>query len=68
RIVELRVDEGETVQRGDTLLIIDRTAFQAAVQRARAQLSSARASAAQAKANLDQARRNVRRTRQLKEQ
>lgn len=68
RIVALRVDEGDLVERGDTLLIIDRTAFEAAVQRARAGLSSARASAAQAKANLDQAERALRRTRRLKEQ
>lgn len=68
RIVSLRVDEGQLVERGDTLLIIDPTTFQAALQRARAALASAEATATQARANRDQAERNLRRTRQIREQ
>jgi HlyD family secretion protein len=68
RIVDLRVEEGDTASVGDTLLIIDPTTFQAAVQRAQAALSSARAAETQAKANRDQAWRALVRTRQLKEE
>ncbi len=68
RIVELRVDEGEVVIRGDTLLVIDPTTFRAALRRAQAALSSAQATAAQARANRDQAERSLRRTRRIREQ
>jgi len=68
RIVSLRVEEGQLVERGDTLLIIDPTTFQAAVQRARAAVASAEATATQAKANRDQASRNVERTRKIRAQ
>jgi HlyD family secretion protein len=68
RIVDLRVEEGDTVSAGDTLLIIDPTTFQAALKRAQAALSAARASATQAKANRDQARRSLVRTRRIREQ
>ena len=68
RIVDLRVDEGDEVGTGDTLLIIDPTTFQAALQRSRAALSSAKASAAQARANRDQAVRSSARTRRIREQ
>ena len=57
RIVYLPVDEGDMVQRGQLLLRIDQTQFQAQVARARASLASARASAIQARANRDQAKR-----------
>ena len=63
RIVDLRVDEGGMVERGDTLLVIERTTFEAAVQRARAAVSSAAASATQARANRDQSSRSLDRTR-----
>ena len=63
RIVDLRVDEGGMVERGDTLLVIERTTFEAAVQRARAAVSSAQASATQARANRDQSSRSLDRTR-----
>lgn len=63
RIVDLRVDEGGMVERGDTLLVIERTTFEAAVQRARAAVSSAEASATQARANRDQSSRSLDRTR-----
>lgn len=62
RIVDLRIVEGETVSAGDTLLIIDPSTFEAAVQRAQAAVASAQASAAQARANRDQARRQLDRT------
>lgn len=68
RIVSLRVDEGELVSANDTLLIIDPTTFQAALQRAQAALASAQASAVQAKANRDQARRSADRTRSIRQQ
>ena len=57
RIVELRVNEGDEVRKGQVLLRIDPTQYQAAVARARASVSEALAREAQAKANLIQARR-----------
>ncbi len=68
RIVDLRVEEGDRVAEGDTLLIIDPTTFQAALQRSEAALSSAQAAAAQARASRDQAERLQRRTRQIRQQ
>lgn len=68
RIVALAIEEGELVNEGDTLLIIDRTTFEAALQRAQAALSSAQASEAQANANREQARRNLERTRRIRQQ
>lgn len=55
RVVELAVVEGQTVNRGDLLLRIDPTAFEAAVRRAEAAVAQARAQEAQARANLLQA-------------
>jgi HlyD family secretion protein len=57
RIVRLAVKEGQLVKRGDFLLQIDPEAYEAAVQRAEAGLSSAKAQAAQARANFLQAKR-----------
>jgi len=68
RIVDLRVEEGDLVNTNDTLLIIDPTTFQAAMQRAEAALSSAQANAAQARASRDQAERTLNRTRRIHEQ
>jgi HlyD family secretion protein len=68
RIVDLRIVEGELVSEGDTLLVIDPSTFEAAVQRARAALASAQASATQARANRDQARRQFDRTLRIHEQ
>lgn len=68
RIVDLRVEEGDLVAEDDTLLIIDPTSFQAALQRSEAALSSAQAAAAQARASRDQAERLRRRTRRIREQ
>lgn len=68
RIVDLRVEEGDEVQSGDTLLIIDPTTFLAASQRARAAVASARATVTQAQANSDQAMRSAARTERIHQQ
>lgn len=65
RIIDLRVVEGETVHRGDTLLRIDPSQYEAAVERARGALSEAQARQAQTRANLLQSQRNYQRLRQL---
>lgn len=65
RIVELNVREGQTVQRGEVLLRIDPTQYEAAVNRARAGVSEALAREAQTKANLAQAQRASDRYQQL---
>jgi HlyD family secretion protein len=66
RIVRLPVREGETVKRGDLLVRIDPSQYEAAVARAQALLSSSEASALQARANRDQARRALDRAQSLK--
>jgi len=68
RIIELRVREGEIVQKGDLLLRIDPSTFEAAVARAEAGLASAQASAVQAEANRTQAERAAQRARELRAQ
>lgn len=65
RIIELNVKEGDVVQRGQVLLRIDPTQFQAAVSRAQAAVSEALAREAQTKANLLQAERAYERFAQL---
>lgn len=65
RIVQLPVEEGQDVQVGDLLLVIDPTQFQAEVQRARAALSQARAEATRARASYTQARRDADRLEEL---
>jgi HlyD family secretion protein len=57
RIVELNVREGQSVRKGEVLLRIDPTQYEAAVGRARAAVSEALAREAQTKANLLQAER-----------
>lgn len=57
RITQLAVDEGDQVQKGQLLLRIDPTAYEAAVARARAAVSEAQARQAQARANLIQSER-----------
>lgn len=68
RIVDLRVDEGDEANPGDTLLIIDPTTYRAAVQRARAALASSRAAATERRASRDQAVRSAERTRRIRAQ
>jgi HlyD family secretion protein len=66
RIVRLSVKEGDRVSKGQFLLQIEPTQYEAAVQRAEASLASARASAAQAKASLIQAQRNYERSAEIR--
>ncbi len=68
RIVDLRIVEGQVVNSGDTLLIIDPSTFEAALQRAQAAVASAQAAATQARANRNQADRTFSRTQQIREQ
>jgi HlyD family secretion protein len=65
RIVELRVKEGDSVKKGQILLRIDPTEYEAAVARARAAVSEAMAREAQARANLLQAERALERSRAM---
>jgi HlyD family secretion protein len=66
RIIELPVEEGDWVERGDLLVRIDPSQYEAAVARAQASLASAQASALQAGANRDQARRTFERSERLR--
>lgn len=67
RIVELTVEEGDDVEEGELLLVIDDARFRAALQRAQASLAEARARQAQARGNSEQATRDWERIRELKE-
>ena len=66
RITRLPVREGDLVTKGQFLLQIDATIYEANLQRARAAVSGAEASAVQAAANRDQARRSLERTNELR--
>ena len=68
RITRIAVREGDLVQKGQFLLQIDPTIYEANMQRANAAMSSAEAGAVQAKANRDQAQRSLQRTKELHEQ
>ena len=68
RIVQLNVREGDEVARGQVLMRIDPTQYQAAVARAQAAVSEALAREAQAKANVIQAKRANDRARALASQ
>jgi HlyD family secretion protein len=57
RIIELNVEEGDDVTRGDTLLRIDPSQLEAVVSRSQASLSQAKAQSAQQRANLLRAER-----------
>ena len=65
RITELLVKEGQAVKRGQVLLRIDPTQYEAAVVRAQASVSEAMAREAQARANLLQAERAYERLREM---
>jgi HlyD family secretion protein len=66
RIVELTVEEGDDVDEGQLLLVIDDARFQAALQRSQAAAADAVATEARARANADQAVRDWERIRDLK--
>ena len=68
RITRIAVREGDLVQKGQFLLQIDATIYQANMQRANAMMSSMEASAVQARANRDQSQRSLQRTKELREQ
>jgi HlyD family secretion protein len=68
RITRLAVREGDFVQKGQFLLQIDPTIYQADLQRAQATYASAQAASVQAVASRDQARRALDRAKQLKQQ
>jgi len=67
RIVQLTVEEGDDVEDGQLLLVIDPARFEAAVDRTEAALADAQAREAQARGNYQQAERDWDRIRQLKE-
>ena len=62
RVTALHVDEGEAVERGQVLLRIDPTEYEAAVAQARASVSQAMANEARARASMLQAQQELRRT------
>ncbi|MBN1755410.1 efflux RND transporter periplasmic adaptor subunit [bacterium] len=64
-IVKLYVQEGDTVQRGDTLLQVDRSKYAAMLEQAKANLRSSNSLVIQAEANLKQSRDNLERLREL---
>src|SRR6266850_2630199 len=68
RITSIAVREGDLVQKGQFLLQIDPTIYQANLQRAQAAMSSAQAGAVQARATRDQSQRALTRTKELHEQ
>src|SRR6266566_3343491 len=65
RITRIAVREGDLVTKGQFLLQIDPTVYEANLQRAQAAYSSAEAEVVQARANRDQAQRALKRTQQL---
>jgi len=56
RISEIKFEDGQIVQAGDVLFVIDPRTYKAAVDKARADLDSARTNAALAKLQFDRAR------------
>lgn len=65
RIIDLRADDGDRVQKGQILVQLDRTRYEAAVTQAKAGLSSAQANLRQAKASLDNALTALNRVKKL---
>jgi HlyD family secretion protein len=68
RITRLAVHEGDRVTKGQFLLQIDPTIYEAGLQRAQANYASAQASLVQSRASRDQAARALERAKQLKSQ
>src|SRR3989442_6608270 len=67
RITRIAVREGDLVEKGQSLLQIDPTIYQANLQRAHAAMSSAEAGAVQARATRDQSQRGLTRTKELRD-
>lgn len=67
RVTHLAIDEGDAVERGQLLLRIDPTEYEAAVSRAQAGVAESLARQAQSRANLLQAERALERERSLAE-
>lgn len=67
KVVELPVEEGQDVEKGDLLLVIDRTQYEAGVEQARASLYQTEAQAAQTRSRHRQAVRDADRLRTLQE-
>jgi HlyD family secretion protein len=65
RIVKLAVQEGDMVKKGQFLLQIDPSTYQADVQREAASVASAKADLARAKANLEQSQSAYRRSAEI---
>lgn len=65
KIKRLLVDEGDTVKRSDTLVILDQSQYSAEVDRLRANLRSTQANLKQVEANLAKARDNLEKMRSL---
>ena len=68
KIVRLAVKEGQMVTKGQFLLQVDATNYEAAAQRSEAALASAKAQAAQAQASLTQASKALERSSAIKKQ
>lgn len=66
RVTALYVQEGESVEKGQVLLRIDPSQYEAAVARARAGVSESRAREAQARASLLQAEQAMRRAEEMR--
>src|SRR5262252_5530966 len=67
RIVRLAVQEGDMVTKGQFLLQIDPSTYQAEVQRSQAAVAAARADLARAKANLTQSQSALHRSEEIKQ-
>ncbi|MEJ2186182.1 MAG: efflux RND transporter periplasmic adaptor subunit [Gemmatimonadota bacterium] len=67
RVTELRVKEGDAVKRGEVLLRIDPSQYEAAVAQARAAVSAARAREAQSRASQLQADQALSRAQQMRQ-
>jgi HlyD family secretion protein len=65
RITQIAVKEGDLVNKGQFLLQIDPTIYQAAVSRAEALVASSQAGLVQTRATMDQAERALNRTKEL---
>jgi len=66
-VLELRVEEGDGVEQGDTVARLDDERAQAQLERAQSEVAAAEAEIDQYNAELDEARRDLERLRQLEE-